>query len=83
MEHFIPHNKINESTHISNLFFKEVLILHGLPKSIFSDKDTKLVGDFWQTLWKKMGIKLCLISSYHPKLDGKTKFINISLGNIL
>jgi hypothetical protein len=57
--------------------------LHGLPISIVSDRDTKFVGHFWRTLWKKLGTNLNFRSTYHPQTDGKTKVVNKSLGNIL
>jgi hypothetical protein len=83
MAHFIPCQKTSDATHIVNLFFKEVVRLHGLLRSIVSDQDTKFMGHFWRNLWRKLGTILSFISAYHPHTDGQTKIVNRSLGDVL
>jgi hypothetical protein len=83
MEHFIPCYKTSDATHIVNLFFKEVIRLHDLPRIIISDRDTKFMGHYWRNLWKNMGTSLSFSSSYHPQMDGQTKVVNRSLGDLL
>ena len=82
MDHFIACKNTNDATNIANLFFSEIVKLHGFPLSIVSDRDTKFVGHFWRTLWNKLGTNLSFSSAYHPQTDVQTEVVNRILVNI-
>ncbi|KAJ3558320.1 hypothetical protein NP233_g11530 [Leucocoprinus birnbaumii] len=83
MIHLVPSRLNYNARQVAELIFREVYRLHGLPKSIISDRDTLFTSTFWQHLNKLIGIKLHMSSAYHPESDGSTERANRTVVQML
>jgi hypothetical protein len=62
---------------------KEIFRLHGIPKEIIFDRDTKFTSIFWKYLFVGFETKLLYSIAYHPQTDGKIERVNKLLEDIL
>jgi len=68
---------------LAELFIQHIFRLHGLPKTVVSDRDSKFTSDFWRYVFKRLGTKLHMSSGYHPQTDGQTERMNRTLEEML
>lgn len=83
MAHFIPTKQTVTAPEVARLFLDNVYRLHGLPKSIVSDRDPRFTGNFWRTLFKLLKTKLNMTTAFHPQADGQTERTNRTWQDIM
>jgi hypothetical protein len=57
--------------------------LHGIPKTIVSDRDPKFTLNFWKGFFKGFVTNLNFSTSYHSDFDGQTERVNKVIEDIL
>ena len=64
--HFVLVKSTHKATSIAEIYMGEIARLHGIPKPIVSDRDSKFTSNFWKGLFKEFGTSLDLGTAYHP-----------------
>ena len=57
--------------------------LHGVPRTIISDRGPQFIARFWEHLHQALGTKLIRSSAYHPQTSGQTERVNQILEDLL
>jgi transposase InsO family protein len=81
--HFIPVNTKYRAKKYAEIYIARVLCLHGVSKTILSDRGSQFVARFWEQLHASLGTHLIHSSAYHPQTDGQTERVNQILEDML
>ena len=81
--HFLSMKISCKMEHLAELYIREVVRLHRVPKSIISDKDSRFTSHFWKCVQEALGSKLKFSTAFHPQSDGQTKRTNQLLEDML
>ena len=81
--HFIPVKTGYKSHQYAELYIARIVSLHGIPRTIISDRGPQFVARLWEQLHASLGTQLIRSSSYHPQTDGQTERINQILEDML
>jgi hypothetical protein len=74
--HFIPVHTRYDVRRYAEIYIAHVLYLHGVLKTIISDRGSQFVAHFWEQLHASQRTRLIHSSSYHPQTDGQTERVN-------
>nr|GEU47565.1 gamma-tubulin complex component 4 homolog [Tanacetum cinerariifolium] len=72
---------VTSATSVAVEFIRGIVRLHGIPKSIVSDRDRVFISHFWKELFKYQGTQLKRSTAYHPQTDREV--VNRSLETYL
>jgi transposase InsO family protein len=81
--HFIAVHTTYSVQQYAELYMDHIVRLHGILKTIISDRGTQFVARFWEQFHECLGTKLIRSSSYHPQTDGQMERINQILEDML
>nr|GFC55797.1 reverse transcriptase domain-containing protein [Tanacetum cinerariifolium] len=70
---FTPIRETNPMDKLARIYLKEVITRHGIPVSIFSDRDPRFASNFWRSLQNVLGTRLDMSTVHHPEIDGQSE----------
>lgn len=76
LAHFIPLKHPFTAQTAAKLMLDIVVKLHGVPKTIVSDRDRVFMSHMWKELFSLLDTKLLVSIAYHPQTDGQTERVN-------
>lgn len=71
------------ASRVDGLFMQNVFKLHGLPRSIVSNRDSVFLSSIWKSLFSIQGLSLNFSLAYHPESDGQMEILNRCLDGYL
>ena len=68
---------------LAEIYVREIVKLHGVPRTIIFDRDSKFLSHFWKELQEAFETKLSLSTAFHPATDGQIERIIQTLEDLL
>ena len=79
----VPCHSTLNTVEFAKLFVDQVILRHGLPEHLISDRDPRWTSEFWRAVARELNLHLSLSSSHHPQHDGQTEIVNQTIETML
>jgi transposase InsO family protein len=81
--HLVRFQTKGTAEQFADIFFEEIVRLHGLPDVFVSDRDKLFTSNFWKGLQKRIGMTAAMSTAYHPQTDGSSERTNQTVQQVL
>ena len=81
--HFVPVKNTYRPPEYADIYMAEIVKLHGIPKTIISDRGPQFTAHFWERMHKSLGTSLIRSTAYHPQTSVQTEKLNQVLKDML
>jgi hypothetical protein len=76
MVHIVPCKESMRTAEFARLYRDNVWKLHGLPRTIVSDRGGHWNSAFWDEVCRLVGVRQAMSTAFHPQSDGQTEIYN-------
>ena len=81
--HFLAVREDITASQLADLYISRILVLHGIPKKIISDRGSLFTSKFWTSFQEAMGTRVNFTTAFHPQGDGQVERVNQILEDML
>nr|GEZ00770.1 reverse transcriptase domain-containing protein [Tanacetum cinerariifolium] len=71
--YFLPMKETDSMEKLTRQYLKEIVLGHGVPVLIISNRDSRFTSHLWKPLHKALVTQLDMSMSYHPQTDGQSE----------
>ncbi|GJW24069.1 putative reverse transcriptase domain-containing protein [Tanacetum coccineum] len=71
--HFLPMRENYKMDRLARLYLNEIVARHGVPILIISDRDSRFMSRYWQSMQEALGTRLDMSTAYHTQTDGQSE----------
>lgn len=83
MVRLVPMHKTDDAEHVARMFVDRIFSMHGVPRKLISDRDSKFTSKFWAEFSKRVNMHPAMSSAFHPQSDGNTERVNRLMQDVL